>query len=76
MDAEGYLEQVPCPVCGSRNTVTYHYAEGFSELECPDCQYRSDADELAKLQHFVGDILEGEGPRSAPPPIPVKGLKA
>lgn len=76
MDAEGSFEHVACPQCGSTGTITFHYSEGFSELECPSCGYRSDAEELGALQRYPGDLLEAEPARSAPPPIPVRGLKA
>lgn len=79
MDAEGSREQVPCPACGSQDTITFHYVEGFSELECPACGYRSDAEELAALQRYPGDLLEGAADDATdrlPPPVPVVGLKA
>lgn len=74
MDAEGRSEEAPCPECGSRKTVTYHYVEGFTELECRACGYRSDADELSALQRFTGDLLEG--PEDARPPVPMTAMKA
>lgn len=74
-DAEGQRDETPCPECGSRDTITYHYVEGFSELECQSCGYRSDAEELSALQRFSGDLLESdEG--LAPPPVPMRSLKA
>lgn len=85
MDAEGFHEETPCPECGSVNTVTYRYVEGFSELECPACGYRSDSQELADLTRFQGLVLEGEpqlGPADDPtttvdlPPVPIRALKA
>lgn len=76
IDAEGQRESVPCPECGSVDTVTYHYAEGFSELECPHCGYRSDAEELSALQRFAGDLLEGDAPDGGLPPVPVRSMKA
>ena len=76
MDAEGSFERVACPQCGSLETITFRYVEGFSELECPSCGYRSDAEELVLLQRYPGDLLESEPARSLPPPIPVRGLKA
>ena len=62
MDAEGFHDEVPCPECGSVNTVTYRYVEGFSELECPTCGYRSDADELSDLTRYQGVVLERDEP--------------
>lgn len=68
MDAEGFNEQTPCPDCGSIDTVTYRYVEGFSELECRTCGYRSDSQELADLTRYQGSVLErgaGTGRRYA-----------
>lgn len=85
MDAEGFNEEIPCPECGSVNTVTYRYVEGFSELECPNCGYRSDSQELAELTRFQGSVLErGFNPEHAfdervaedPPPVPIRAIKA
>ena len=73
-DAEGSFDDEPCPVCGSRDTVTYEYEEGFSELECRLCGFRSDHQELSDLQRFSGDLLESEG--HSPPPVPFKSIKA
>ncbi len=75
IDAEGQREDAPCPACGSRDTITYHYVEGFTELECAGCGYRSDAEELEALQRFTGDLLESEQGDDAPP-IPMRSLKA
>lgn len=73
-DAEGQYEQLPCPECGSLETVSYHYDEGFSELECSACGYRSDRQELSDLGRFRGELREsGAGEL---PPIPIKALKA
>lgn len=78
MDAEGFHERTPCPVCASEDTVTYHYDEGFTELECPACGYRSDADELASLQRYAGDLLERRrhDPASPTTPVPMRSMKA
>ncbi len=89
MDAEGCHEGVPCPRCGSVRTITYHYVEGFAELECPECGYRSDADELDALTRFESDLAEGrallergalgfgaDNPEPDLPSIPRRGLKA
>ena len=67
-DAEGRAEGERCPECGADDTVTFHYREGFTELECRRCGYRSDADELAALQRFSGDLLEAD---EEGPPIPL-----
>jgi Zn ribbon nucleic-acid-binding protein len=75
IDAEGRRDDVPCPVCGSGDTITYDYVEGFSELECASCGYRSDADEISALQRYSGDLLEANASHDAPP-IPVRSLKA
>jgi uncharacterized metal-binding protein (TIGR02443 family) len=72
-DAEGRYEYLPCPECGSLETVTYHYEEGFSELECQACGYRSDREELSELGRYRGELREKEGER---PPIPIKPLEA
>lgn len=72
-DAEGHQEGETCPECGSDDTVTYRYREGFEELECRACGYRSDAEELAALQRFGGDLLEDD--EDVPPP-PMGRLEA
>lgn len=72
VDAEGQHEGIPCPACGDLHTITYHYREGFSELECPVCGYRSDQRELDALQRFESDLLEGNDA----PPVPRKALEA
>ncbi len=74
MDAEGRREEAPCPECGSRDTITYHYVEGFTEVECRACGYRSDADELSALQRFSGEVLERSGDDL--PPVPMRAMKA
>lgn len=89
MDAEGFNEQTPCPQCGSTNTITYRYEEGFAELECPACGYRSDHQELSDLTRYQGTVREQRGgpdhdfggahaERWAEdlPPVPIKVLKA
>lgn len=85
MDAEGFNEETPCPECGSVNTVTYRYVEGFSELECPNCGFRSDSQELADLTRYQGLVLERGLPsghtfddRAADnlPPVPIRAMKA
>ena len=77
MDAEGFHEQIPCPRCGSEQTVSFHYVEGFEELECLRCGYRSDAAEIAALTRFQGNLLErdDEDPDDLPP-IPIRTMKA
>lgn len=72
MDAEGQHEQIPCPACGDSHTVTFYYREGFSELECPACGYRSDQHELDALQRFESDLVEG----GDAPSLPRKPLQA
>lgn len=73
-DGEGSFDDEPCPACGSENTITYHYDEGFSEVECRACGFSSDREELAELQRFTGELLETEGDPA--PPVPFKALKA
>jgi uncharacterized metal-binding protein (TIGR02443 family) len=74
-DAEGSFEGVTCPGCGRTNTVTYRYDEGFDELECLDCGYLSDHEELAALQRYDGALLEGDEAEAAPV-IPFRRIKA
>ena len=73
IDAEGIHEGEPCPQCGSTDTVTFLYREGFSELECPTCGFSTESEELAALQRFGGDLLEVD--RDVPP-LPRKPLEA
>ena len=73
-DAEGSLDFETCPECGSTDTITYRYREGFDELECTVCGFRSDQEELSELQRYSGDLLEGE--EDALPPVPMRSLKA
>ncbi|MEX2534684.1 MAG: hypothetical protein WD273_03705 [Trueperaceae bacterium] len=73
-DAEGSFDDEPCPACGSKNTITYRFDEGFNELECRVCGYRSDQEELSDLQRYSGDLLENED--SVPAPVPFKSIKA
>ncbi len=73
-DAEGSHDGVPCPQCGSDATVSWRFAEGYDELECRTCGYRSDAEELEALEREVGDVLRGdEGPAT---PLPKRPLRA
>lgn len=74
-DAEGSYEGVPCPGCGRNNTITFRYQEGFEELECLDCGYLSDQEELSALQRYDGALLEGEADEPLPI-VPVRPLKA
>lgn len=76
MDAEGFNEQVPCPRCGSERTVSFHYVEGFDELECPDCGFRSDAEEIGDLTRFQSNLLEREERGAKRPPVPIRAMKA
>lgn len=73
-DAEGFREGVACPECGSTETITFRYVEGFEEHECPECGYRSDAEELDALTRYASDLLEGVSHR--PIPIPRRSIKA
>jgi uncharacterized metal-binding protein (TIGR02443 family) len=56
-DAEGSHDGVPCPECGNEDTISWHYDEGFDELECRACGFRSDARDLADLERAAGDVL-------------------
>jgi len=76
VDAEGRLERTPCPECGSQDTITYHYTEGFTELECRACGYRSDAEELSALQRYGGTLLESADGEGELPPVPMPTMKA
>ncbi|MDQ3459489.1 MAG: hypothetical protein M3498_09370 [Deinococcota bacterium] len=71
-DAEGLEQGDICPECGSADTVTYEFSEGYSELECRCCGYATEQSDIAALTRYRGDLLEG----GALPPVPVKKLKA
>lgn len=73
-DAEGSHDGVPCPECGSDDTISWHYGEGFDELECRACGFRSDADDLADLERAAGDVLVGDDDTTAP--LPRRPLRA
>lgn len=75
-DATGSQEAEICPRCGSDATITYHYEEGFEELECSACGYVSDAEELAALQRYDGQLLESEADSSTPIPRSGKRIDA
>ncbi len=72
-DAEGLELGESCPQCSSTDTVTYTYAEGFTELECRRCGYTSEASDIADLARFRGELKE-ENPATVP--FPVKKLEA
>lgn len=73
-DAEGSFDGLPCPDCGSRETITYHYREGFEELECRACGFRSDREELSELGRYRGELRERTG--ADKPLLPLKPLEA
>ncbi len=73
VDAEGNYEGVECPNCGSPDTITYRYMEGFEELECPRCGFRSDQDELAALTRYDNQLLESD---DDPAPVPIRSIEA
>ncbi|MBX3142413.1 MAG: YheV family putative metal-binding protein [Trueperaceae bacterium] len=73
MDAEGFHEQTPCPECGSPETVTYYYNEGFEELECSACGYRSDTQSVSDLQRESGEVLEH---RHSGVTLPIRRIEA
>ncbi len=75
-DAEGSHDGEQCPRCGSEATITYHFAEGFTELECPECGYVSDSEQLADLQRFGGEILESEDGAGTPVAGTLKKIRA
>lgn len=74
-DAEGMRNGEPCPSCGSSNTISYLFNEGFSELECHHCGYSSEQDDIAELTRYSGDLHEGELTNTVSP-VPVKRIKA
>ena len=55
-DAEGVELDETCPQCGGSDTVTFVYAEGFSELECRTCGFTSEAPDMADLARYRGDL--------------------
>jgi len=65
-DATGSYDEEECPRCGNRDTVTWHFADGFEEMECRTCGWVSDAEELAALQRFGGRVLEREDSTGSP----------
>ncbi len=66
-DAEGQYDGTPCPVCGAKeSTIRWHFIEGFDEIECRACGFRSDEDHIAALHREALDTLEGDD--DAPPP--------
>ena len=71
-DAEGVELEETCPQCGGGDTVTFVYAEGFSELECRTCGFSTEAPEIGDLARYRGELKE----KSTSPPIPVKKLEA
>lgn len=75
-DAEGSLEGDVCPACGSADTVTFVFAEGYSEIECRACGHATDLEDVAALTRYRGDLLESLGEGTVLPPIPIKKLKA
>lgn len=77
-DAEGRKEGDVCPECGSADTVTYDFDEGYSELECRRCGFATELEDIAALARYSGELLEGdllEGDRTRPP-MPIKKLRA
>ncbi len=71
-DAEGVELGEACPQCGGRDTVTFVYTEGFSELECRVCGFTSEAEGITDLARYRGDLKEA----GDLPPIPIKKLEA
>jgi len=65
-DAEGHDDGPPCPRCGSGPTWRFAYAEGFEELECRACGWRSDEEELHALRRATGEVLERERDGASP----------
>lgn len=73
-DAEGSHEGIPCPECGSLDTITYRYVEGFEEHECPACGYTDWGEELADLIRDGGELLERR--HDLPLPLPRGRIEA
>lgn len=73
-DAEGSRDGTPCPECGAEDTITWRFDEGFDELECRRCGYRSDAEELAALERHAGDVLRRD--EDDAPPLPKRPIRA
>ncbi|MEX2501814.1 MAG: YheV family putative metal-binding protein [Trueperaceae bacterium] len=73
-DAEGSHEGDACPECGDEGTIRWRFEEGFDEIECPACGFRSEADEIAALRDEAGDLLLRDD--DAPPPPPGRPLRA
>ena len=74
-DAEGSRDGTPCPECGSDETITWRFEEGFDEIECRTCGFRSDAEELDALERQAGDVLRKDDGNDAPP-LPKRPLRA
>ncbi|MFU8889765.1 MAG: hypothetical protein ACNA8N_14310 [Trueperaceae bacterium] len=66
-DAEGHEDGPACAVCGAAPTWRFVYAEGFEELECRACGWRSDEEDLHALRRATGEVLEREHADVAPP---------
>ncbi len=72
-DAEGHHEGDACPECGDEGTIRWRFEEGFEELECRQCGYRSDGPEIADWTRRSGDVLVKD---DAPPPPPGRPMRA
>lgn len=75
-DAEGTFAGDICPECGSLETVTYHYREGYCELECLHCGFNSEPDDVSDFVRDSGALCERERPDRRAMTVPVKRLKA
>jgi len=75
-DATGSQDNETCPRCGSDATITYHYTEGFQELECTACGYMSDAEEIMALQRYESGLLESSDRSDTLPPFTGRKIKA
>lgn len=73
-DAEGFHEGVECPQCGSTDTITFRYYDGFEEHECPACGYHEGAEELDALTRYESPLLERRRLKGVP--IPRRSMKA
>ena len=71
-DAEGQHEGDACPECNDEGTIRWRFEEGFDELECPACGYRSDGAEIADWSRRSGDVLMRDDATPPPPSRPIR----
>ena len=72
-DAEGRQDGSTCPECGrSDQTIRWHFLEGFDELECKACGYRSDELALQELHREARNTLDREDDVAPPRTDPLR----